>query len=120
MAALSRTLRDITWLQASPAQPSPTNGPIGLRPRLGFRPNRPHCAAGMRIEPPPSLPWAIGTIPAATAAADPPDEPPAVRSRFQGLRVGPVATGSVEMLIPSSEVAVRPKLTSPAARQRAT
>ena len=30
----------------------------------------------MRIEPPPSLPWASGTMPAATAAAAPPDEPP--------------------------------------------
>ena len=34
----------------------------------------------MRIEPPPSLAWAIGTMPAATAAALPPDEPPGVRS----------------------------------------
>ena len=120
MAALSRTLRLITWLAASPAQPSPTNGPMGLRPRLGFRPNSPHWAAGMRIDPPPSVACAIGTMPAATAAAAPPDEPPAVRPGSHGLRVGPVASDSVEMLMPSSEVAVRPKATSPAARQRAT
>ena len=44
----------------------------------------------MRIEPPPSLPWATGTRPAATAAADPPEEPPGVRSRFHGLLVAPV------------------------------
>jgi hypothetical protein len=43
----------------------------------------------MRIDPPPSLPAAIGTIPAATAAALPPEEPPAVCSRFQGLQVIP-------------------------------
>ncbi len=43
----------------------------------------------MRIEPPPSLACAIGTIPAATAAAEPPLEPPAVRPVSQGLRVGP-------------------------------
>ena len=43
----------------------------------------------MRIEPPPSLPCATGTMPAATAAAAPPEEPPGVRSRSHGLRVGP-------------------------------
>ena len=45
----------------------------------------------MRIEPPPSLPWASGTMPAATAAAAPPEEPPGVRSVSHGLRVGPEA-----------------------------
>jgi hypothetical protein len=43
----------------------------------------------MRIDPPPSLPWAIGTTPAATAAAEPPLDPPEVRSRSHGLRVAP-------------------------------
>ena len=43
----------------------------------------------MRIEPPPSLAWAIGNMPAATAAAAPPLEPPGERSRSQGLRVTP-------------------------------
>ena len=43
----------------------------------------------MRIEPPPSLACATGTIPDATAAAEPPLEPPVEWSRFQGLRVGP-------------------------------
>ena len=33
----------------------------------------------MRSEPPPSLPWATGSIPLATAAAAPPEEPPGVR-----------------------------------------
>ena len=42
----------------------------------------------MRVEPPPSLAWAIGTMPAATAAAEPPDEPPGVRVGSHGLRVG--------------------------------
>ncbi len=41
----------------------------------------------MRIEPPPSLPSASGTRPAATAAADPALDPPVVRSGFHGLRV---------------------------------
>ena len=89
MAALSRTLRLTTWPVARPDQPSPISGPAGLRARVGFRPNSPHCAAGIRIEPPPSVAWAIGAMPAATAAAAPPDDPPAERSRSQGLRVGP-------------------------------
>ena len=50
-------------------------------------PTRPQCAAGMRIEPPPSLPRASGQIPAATAAPEPALEPPGVQPRFQGLRV---------------------------------
>ena len=42
-----------------------------------------------RTDPPPSDPCAIGTIPAATAAPAPPDDPPGVRPRSHGLRVGP-------------------------------
>src|ERR1700676_5309767 len=61
----------------------------GTRPREGFRPTRPVCEAGRRIDPPPSVPIAIGPIPAETAATAPPLEPPGVNSRFQGLRVGP-------------------------------
>ena len=41
----------------------------------------PHSAAGMRTEPPVSVPRPAGTMRAATAAAVPPDEPP-------GMRVG--------------------------------
>ena len=43
--------------------------------------NRPQHDAGMRIDPPPSLAWAAGTIPPATAADAPPEEPPGVRVR---------------------------------------
>ncbi len=52
-------------------------------------PTTPQCDAGWRIEPPVSLPNAIGTMPAATAAAEPPDEPPGVRARSHGLRAAP-------------------------------
>ena len=41
---------------ASPLQSSPKSGPAGLRARVGFRPNNPQHDAGIRIEPPPSLP----------------------------------------------------------------
>ncbi len=72
-----------------PAQPSPAYGPSGSRARVGLNPNSPQDEAGMRTDPPPSEPCAKGTIPAATAAPAPPDEPPDVWSRFHGLRVGP-------------------------------
>ena len=49
----------------------------------------------MRIEPAPSAASAAGTSPAATAAADPPLEPPGVRSTFHGLRVTPQVIDSV-------------------------
>ena len=41
------------------------------------------------MEPPMSLPSSSGVSPAATAAAAPPDEPPAVREVSQGLLVTP-------------------------------
>ncbi len=59
----------------------------GTRPRDALSPTRPEKEAGMRVEPPPSDDMLIGTMPAATAAAEPPDEPPGVRARFHGLRV---------------------------------
>ncbi|GAA3092309.1 hypothetical protein GCM10010449_15080 [Streptomyces rectiviolaceus] len=65
---------------------------------MGFNPKRPLWAAGMRSEPAASVACAIGTTPAATAAPAPPLDPPALRSRFQGLRVAPYRTGSVVML----------------------
>ena len=74
----------------------------------------------MRIEPPPSLPCASGTIPAATAAAEPPEEPPGVRSRSHGLRVGPVKRGSVVGRIANSGRLVMPTITKPASRSRRT
>ena len=43
---------------------------------------------GKRIEPPVSLPSSRGG-PRGQSRAEPPDEPPGVRSRFQGLRVVP-------------------------------
>jgi hypothetical protein len=73
----------------------------------------------MRIEPPPSLPCAIGTIPVATATAAPPLEPPLDRVRSQGLRVGPpFCTASVVGAMQNSGTVVRPKGRKPSARNR--
>ena len=87
-SAVSRTpARQDTVLPRQGAHPP--SGASETRPRCGLRPTRPQHAAGILSEPPPSLPCAIGTIPAATAAADPPEEPPGVRPRSHGLRAGP-------------------------------
>src|SRR2546427_60472 len=55
------------------------------RPNDGLRPTMPQSAAGMRIEPPVSVPTEATHIPDAMAAAEPPLDPPAMRSVFQGL-----------------------------------
>ncbi|MOA45725.1 hypothetical protein D3C78_1681540 [compost metagenome] len=91
-----------------------------MRPRVGLKPNTPQHEAGIRIEPPASLPWANGTSRAATAAAAPPLEPPAECLRFHGLWQGPNSTGSVVGGMPNSGVLLRPTKISPAARKRRT
>src|ERR1700722_2988318 len=61
----------------------------GIRPSDGLCPKTPQKCAGRRIEPPMSDPSESGPNPAATAAADPPDEPPGERLTSQGLLVVP-------------------------------
>src|SRR5215471_4394620 len=80
----------------------------------------PHSAAGWRIDPPVSEPSASGVIPAATATAEPPLEPPGMRSRAQGFRAGPNAEFSVDEPIANSSQLVLPTMTAPAASSRAT
>ena len=53
-------------------------GQIGTRPGEGRKPTTLQKPAGLRNEPPRSLPSASGTIPAASAAAAPPLLPPHV------------------------------------------
>jgi len=93
-AAASRTVRASTPSVTRPG-PSVPCGPGETSPRVGFSPMIPQQAAGMRIEPPPSEPWARGTTPEATAAAAPPLDPPAVRRRSHGVRAGAPVAGSV-------------------------
>ena len=68
-------------------------GPLGMRPKVDLSPNRPVKPAGMRMEPPPSPPLAMGRRPPATAAADPPEDPPGVRSGIPRVAGGPVELG---------------------------
>src|SRR6478735_7860825 len=88
-SALSRTERVTQWSLSKAANSEPPGFADTQRPRLGLKPNTPHADAGMRIEPPASLACASGTMPAATAAAAPPEEPAAERERSQGLWVTP-------------------------------
>ena len=80
----------------------------------------PQSAAGWRIDPPVSEPSASGAMPAATATADPPLDPPGIRSSAQGFRVGPNAEFSVDEPIANSSQLVLPTITAPAASSRAT
>jgi hypothetical protein len=54
------------------------------------------------------------------AAAEPPPEPPGMRSSSHGLRVGPKYEVSVEDPIANSSMLVLPTMTRPAARSLAT
>src|SRR5437764_597442 len=105
-------------MPSMPSEESPSSGAGEMRPRAGLRPTRPQQAAGMRTEPPPSLPWATGRMPAATAAAAPPEEPPGVRCRSQGLCVGPKRRASLVGRMPYSGNVVVPTMMKPAARRR--
>src|SRR5436305_4618826 len=90
------------------------------RPYVGFSPTTPQNAAGWRTEPPVSEPSAAGTMRAATAAAEPPEEPPATREGSHGLRVGPNAECSVDEPMANSSRFVLPTIDAPPARRRAT
>src|SRR5437870_5445973 len=85
-----------------------------MRPKVGLRPTSPQYEAGRTLEPIVWVPSASGAIRAATAAADPLDEPPGVHARFHGLRVG---AGSY---VANEVVWVLPSRIAPAALSRAT
>src|SRR5437773_98769 len=80
----------------------------------------PQKDAGWRIDPPVSEPSAAGAIRAATAAADPPLDPPGARSSAHGLRVGPKAEFSVDEPIANSSQLVLPTTIAPARSRRVT
>jgi len=65
---------------------------VDIRPIVVFSPVIPHHAAGMRTDPPVSVPIAHGAIRAPTATPEPEDDPPGARCTFlsQGLRGVPM------------------------------
>src|SRR5271157_44016 len=90
----------ITWSSAAASLTLRVMGPIWSRldakatspyretlPYVGFNPTVPHRLAGCRMEPPVSVPRAATQRPAATAAAEPPLEPPGIRDRSHGFFV---------------------------------
>ncbi len=74
----------------------------------------PHSEAGWRIEPPVSVPMAHGAVPAATAAALPPDEPPGTRVLSQGFSTGPKPEFSFDEPMANSSWFVLPSTRAPA------
>ena len=62
-----------------------------------MKPTTPQHAAGMRIEPPESVPRAASAKPPASAAAEPPLEPPAIRPGAAGFGTVPKC-GLVEVM----------------------
>ena len=86
----------------------------GIRPCVGLTEHTPHSDAGMRSDPAVSVPSAAGTMPQASAAADPPLEPPAEWSSARGF-----PTWSVVPPAANSWVCKCPARTMPAAASRA-
>ncbi len=91
-----------------------------MRPWVAFSAAIPVNAAGPRTEIATSLPMPIGATPAAIAADSPPDDPPGVRSRFQGLLVRPVTRLSVSVQAENSGMLVFARGMPPAALNRVT
>ena len=68
------------------------------------------------MEPPVSVPRAATAVFAATTAAEPPEEPPGMRSGSWGLRQGLMPEFSFDEPMANSSMLVRPKGTAPASR----
>ncbi len=81
-------------------------------------PTVPVSEAGWRIEPPVSVAVAASARSAATAAAEPPDEPPGVSGRLelrerQGFTTGPNALVSFDEPMANSSMFSLPSITAP-------
>src|SRR4029077_10210681 len=90
----------------------------GTRPYGGLNPTTPQNDAGILIEPPMSEPVASVAVPAASAAADPPLEPPGEYLVCHGLRVTPQSRDQVTGAQENSGVVVRACTMPPASRIR--
>src|ERR1017187_6654898 len=90
---------------------APSNG---SNPKLGLKPQIPQKEAGRRTLPRVCVPNANGTMPAATAAAEPEELPPGVWPGKRGLRV------SVASKEAKAVVRVLPSRTPPVRRRLAT
>src|SRR4051812_42288060 len=117
--------RSVTVLAIGPSDPLVVGQPPYMPPRLtsptvGRIPATPFQAAGRRIDAKPSCPTERAQKLADTAAPDPPDEPPAVRSRSYTLRVDPNNDPCVSPPPSSPSVALPRKIAPAALSFRAT
>src|SRR5712691_8330646 len=89
------------------------------RPAVGRIPTMQFQVAGLRIDARPSCATPTVAKLAATQAAEPPEEPPTVRSRSYGFRVEPNREPCVSPP-PNSPSVVFPKIIAPARRKFST
>ena len=75
-----------TWSKLGASGKTPS---MGTSANVGLKPTIAQHAAGMRIEPPESVPSAASARPATIAAAEPPLDPPAVRPGARGFGTVP-------------------------------
>src|SRR5471032_1760698 len=116
-SAASATVRAIGPSTPSVDQPF-KSGALGTRPGEGRSPTTLFHAAGLRSDPPMSLPQAKGFMPQASDAAAPPLLPPADFDRSHGLRVTPKTSLNVCEPAPNSGVFDLPIMSAPALAQR--
>ena len=83
-------------------------------------PVTPTKAAGSRIEPPVSVALATGASRPATAAAEPPEDPPGTAAASHGFSTLPKALFSLLEPIANSSQFSLPRHTMPAAARRST
>jgi hypothetical protein len=96
-----------------------------ISPNPGFNPTMPQAAAGMRMEPPVSVPTDPKHMPSATDAAEPPLEPPGDLEGSIGLRTAPNAVSSLvvpnanscRFVLPMTTLGIRQSSESPRRRR---
>ncbi|MNT25673.1 hypothetical protein D3C72_1612030 [compost metagenome] len=125
-ASLSGTLMSMASASnstSSTCSPSrPTWSQVGARgntprvdnvPSVGLYPTTPHSAAGIRTEPPVSVPTPAMMAPCAIAAAAPPLDPPGMRAWSSGFSVSPNLALAVVTPHANSWVVVLPMMIAP-------
>jgi len=109
-------MKPVTWSSSH----TNSEGQVGTRPGEVRSPVTPQKEAGMRSDPPRSVPWARAIIPVASPAAPPPVEPPAESAGSHGFRVRPKTSLKVFPPAANSGVFVLPRIRAPAAFSRST
>src|ERR1700745_2667204 len=118
-SAVSETVRPIGPITPKVDHAFPC-GACGTRPGEVRNPTTLQKAAGLRSDPPLSLPSAIGSMPQARLTAAPPLLPPHVLVRSYGFLVAPNTALKVCEPAPNSGVLVLPITIAPAALTRST